>query len=198
MNLKLFAVSQITSNQTAHFGNQTLRPRVRGKELSLEVFRRQLRVGVAYVPGEFGGQPCDRSSVRGRCSSNHAFRACRHENLRSLLPRECLLTPDPSDLAGLRQSQAPLFCVGSAQKTLKAIPPSLTKFVHQTAARTSCRCALQRRDEWAAKLPPVAVTSSDKQRQQFFNLTQLRHPLTHNCQLLAGDLLHLAAMPAVL
>src|SRR3989442_1398254 len=83
-------------------------------------------------------------------------------------------------------------------KTLKAIPPSLAKVVHQTAAGTSCRCALQRRDKWAAKLSPIAVTPPDKQRQQFFDLTQLRHPLTHNCQLVAGDLLHFAAMPAVL
>jgi hypothetical protein len=29
MNLKLFAVGQITSNQTSHLGNQTLRPRLR-------------------------------------------------------------------------------------------------------------------------------------------------------------------------
>ena len=56
MNLKLFAVGQITSNQTSHLGNQTLRPRFRGKKLSLEVCRRQLRVGVArnlVVAGQY-------------------------------------------------------------------------------------------------------------------------------------------------
>jgi hypothetical protein len=39
MNLKLLAVGQKTNHQTAHFRDQTLRPRVRGKELSLKVFR---------------------------------------------------------------------------------------------------------------------------------------------------------------
>jgi hypothetical protein len=51
--------------------------------LSLEVCRRQARVGVAYMSGEFGGQPCIRSSVCGRRSSNHAFTTCAAINLRS-------------------------------------------------------------------------------------------------------------------
>ena len=65
-------------------------------------------------------------------------------------------------------------------------------------SETSCRCAFQRRDEWAPDLSTVAVTSPDKDRKQFFDLTQLRHSLTHHCQLVAGDLLDFAAMPAVL
>src|SRR6266853_2247149 len=66
------------------------------------------------------------------------------------------------------------------------------------AARQSRRFAFQRRDEWAPNLPPVAVTLLDEQRQQSLDLSQLRHPVTHCCQLVAGDLLHLAAMQPIL
>jgi len=139
MNLKLLAVGQKTNHQTAQFRDQTLRPRVRGKELSLKVFRGQLGVGVAYVPGQFDGQPCDRSSVGGRCSPNHAFSTCRHE-----------------------------------------------------AFDLSCRESV-----YSPRIAPCAALSRNH-FQQFFDLTQLRHPLTHHCQLVAGDLLDFAAMPAVL
>ena len=63
---------------------------------------------------------------------------------------------------------------------------------------TSLRCALQRRDEWAPKLPPVAVTPPDAHRQHVFDLAKFRDPLTHHCELVAGDRLHLAAMQAIL
>jgi hypothetical protein len=78
MNLKLFTVGQTTSNQTSHLREQALRPRLRGKELSLEVCRRQWRLGFAYLSGEFGGQPCNRSNFCGYRSSNHAFSTWRH------------------------------------------------------------------------------------------------------------------------
>ena len=88
--------------------------------------------------------------------------------------------------------------IAGALKEIVAYVPGFNGSVRASVrSETSCRCAFQRRDEWAPDLSAVTVTLPDKDGQQFFDLTQLRHPLTHHCQLVAGNLLDFAAMPAV-
>lgn len=61
------------------------------------------------------------------------------------------------------------------------------------------RCgAFQGRDQWTAQPAPVATALVDQHSEDTFDRTELRDPLAHGCQLLPGDLFHLAAVKTVL